>query len=178
MHLDAGKPYHLLSSSTAAPSSTPPHLRLVWARIDRDVDPAAVAAAKNADVVVAVVGITSELEGEEMQVNEPGFKGGDRTSLDLPEPEEELLKAVAAAGKPLVVVLTNGSALAVNWAKEHANAILDAWYPGRRRRNGRGADALRPQQSRGPFAGNLLYRRRPVAAIRRLLNEGPDLSLL
>ena len=94
------------------------------------VDPAAVEAAKNADVVVAVVGITSELEGEEMQVNEPGFKGGDRTSIDLPKPEQDLLEAVAAAGKPLVVVLTNGSALAVNWAKEHANAILDAWYPG------------------------------------------------
>jgi beta-glucosidase len=87
-------------------------------------------AAQNADVVLAVVGITSELEGEEMNVNEPGFKGGDRTSLDLPEPEEKLLEALAGAGKPLVVVLTNGSALAVNWANAHANAILDAWYPG------------------------------------------------
>jgi beta-glucosidase len=92
--------------------------------------PEAVAAAKNADVVVAVVGITSELEGEEMPVTEPGFKGGDRTSLDLPKPEEDLLEAVAATGKPLVVVLTNGSALGVNWAKAHANAILDAWYSG------------------------------------------------
>jgi beta-glucosidase len=79
---------------------------------------------------VAVVGITSELEGEEMNVNEPGFTGGDRTSLDLPEPEEKLLEALSAAGKPLVVVLTNGSALGVNWANAHANAILDAWYPG------------------------------------------------
>jgi beta-glucosidase len=65
-----------------------------------------------------------------MQVQEPGFKGGDRTSLDLPKPEQELLEAVAATGKPLVVVLTNGSALGVNWANEHANAILEAWYPG------------------------------------------------
>jgi beta-glucosidase len=79
---------------------------------------------------VAVVGITSELEGEEMNVNEPGFTGGDRTSLDLPEPEEKLLEALSATGKPLVVVLTNGSALGVNWANAHANAILDAWYPG------------------------------------------------
>jgi beta-glucosidase len=92
--------------------------------------PEAVAAAKAADVVVAVVGITSELEGEEMPVNEEGFKGGDRTSINLPKPEEDLLKALSATGKPLVVVLTNGSALAVNWANEHANAILDAWYPG------------------------------------------------
>src|ERR1039458_8326840 len=65
-----------------------------------------------------------------MQVNEEGFKGGDRTSIDLPKPEQALLEAVAASGKPLVVVLTNGSALSVNWAKEHANAILDAFYPG------------------------------------------------
>jgi beta-glucosidase len=65
-----------------------------------------------------------------MKVNEEGFKGGDRTSIDLPKPEEELLKALSTAGKPMVVVLTNGSALAVNWAHEHANAILDAFYPG------------------------------------------------
>ena len=104
--------------------------RLVWSKVDLRPSPEAVAAAKNADVVVAVVGITSELEGEEMPVNEPGFKGGDRTSLDLPKPEEDLLEAVAATKKPLVVVLTNGSALGVNWAKDHANAILDAWYPG------------------------------------------------
>ncbi|MDE3148031.1 MAG: glycoside hydrolase family 3 C-terminal domain-containing protein, partial [Acidobacteriota bacterium] len=75
-------------------------------------------------------GITSRLEGEEMKVNEPGFKGGDRTSLDLPEPEENLIKALAATHKPLVVVLTNGSALAVNWASKRASAILEAWYPG------------------------------------------------
>ena len=60
----------------------------------------------------------------------PGFKGGDRTSLDLPKEEEDLLKAVKDTGKPLVVVLMNGSALAVNWANENANAILDAWYSG------------------------------------------------
>jgi beta-glucosidase len=101
-----------------------------WTPADLTPDPAAVAAAKNADVVVAVVGITSRLEGEEMKVDAPGFRGGDRTSLDLPRPEQALLEAVAATGKPLVVVLTNGSALGVNWAEAHANAILDAWYPG------------------------------------------------
>jgi len=91
---------------------------------------AALAAAKQADVVVAVTGITSKLEGEEMKVDVPGFQGGDRTSLNLPADEEALLKALKGAGKPLVVVLMNGSALAVNWANEHANAILDAWYSG------------------------------------------------
>jgi beta-glucosidase len=107
-----------------------PVARLVWSKVDMKPQPEAVAAAQDADVVVAVVGITSELEGEEMQVTEAGFKGGDRTSLDLPKPEQELLEAVAATHKPLVVVLTNGSALGVNWAAAHANAILEAWYPG------------------------------------------------
>jgi beta-glucosidase len=107
-----------------------PALRLLWAPYDLAPSPEAPAAAKNADVVLAVVGITSELEGEEMPVNEEGFKGGDRTSLDLPKPEEDLLKAVGATGKPLVVVLMNGSALGVNWANEHANAIVEAWYSG------------------------------------------------
>jgi beta-glucosidase len=92
--------------------------------------PEAIAAAKNADVVIAVVGITSQLEGEEMPVSEPGFLGGDRTSIDLPQPEEELVEAVASTGKPVAVVLMNGSALAVNWINQHANAILEAWYPG------------------------------------------------
>jgi beta-glucosidase len=127
--LEKGKPYQvkLDYSSNGKPISK---VQLVWEKLDYTLDQAAIEAAKNADVVVAVVGITSELEGEEMDVDLPGFKGGDRTSLDLPKPEEDLLEAVAATGKPLVVVLTNGSALGVNWAKDHANAILDAWYPG------------------------------------------------
>jgi beta-glucosidase len=77
-----------------------------------------------------VLGITSELEGEEMPVDEEGFKGGDRTSLDLPKPEQELLEAVAATGKPVVLILANGSALSVNWAKQNVNAILESWYAG------------------------------------------------
>jgi len=129
VHLDAGKPVKVTVEYHDGAALTR-QIRLVWSKVDRRPDPAAVAAARNADVVIAVVGITSELEGEEMQVSEPGFKGGDRTSLDLPKPEQDLLEAVAAAGKPLVVVLTNGSALGVNWARAHANAILDAWYPG------------------------------------------------
>jgi len=105
-------------------------IKLVWLPIISDPIAEAVSAAKNADAVVAVVGITSQLEGEEMKVDVPGFVGGDRTSLDLPKEEEDLLKALGATGKPLVVVLMNGSALAVNWADQHANAILDAWYSG------------------------------------------------
>ena len=130
VHLEAGHPYRVVVEYQRTYANPTPHMRLIWGKTPRTVDPAAIEAAKKADVVVAVVGITSELEGEEMTVNEPGFSGGDRTSIDLPKPEQDLLEALATAGKPMVVVLTNGSALAVNWAKDHSNAILEAWYPG------------------------------------------------
>jgi len=90
----------------------------------------AVKVAQQADMVVAFVGLSPNLEGEEMPIHVPGFSGGDRTDIGLPRVQQDLLEAVAATGKPLVVVLLNGSALAVNWAAEHAAAILEAWYPG------------------------------------------------
>jgi len=136
VHLEAGKPAKLEvdyapdENGYDTSANNGPIAKLVWSKLDRKPQPEAIEAAKKADVIVAVVGITSELEGEEMPVDEPGFKGGDRTSIDLPKPEEDLIEALAATGKPLVVVLVNGSALGVNWAKEHANAILEAWYPG------------------------------------------------
>jgi len=104
--------------------------KLIWLPVSGDPLVEAVSAARTSDVVIAVVGITSKLEGEEMRVDLPGFRGGDRTSLGLPAEEEALLGALKGTGKPLVVVLMNGSALAVNWANDHANAILDAWYSG------------------------------------------------
>ena len=107
-----------------------PHSELFWSKYSSAPSPEAVVAAKSADAVIAVVGITSQLEGEEMPVSEPGFLGGDRTSIELPQPEEDLVESVVATGKPVAVVLMNGSALAVNWINEHANAVLDAWYPG------------------------------------------------
>ena len=90
----------------------------------------AVVRAKEADVVVAFVGLSPQLEGEEMPIKIPGFSGGDRTSLDLPAPQQKLLESIAATGKPLIVVLQSGSAVALNWANQHANAVLEAWYPG------------------------------------------------
>ena len=90
----------------------------------------AVARANEAAVVVAFVGLSPQLEGEEMRIKIPGFEGGDRTSLDLPAPQQKLLEALAATGKPLIVVLQSGSAVSLNWANEHAAAILEAWYPG------------------------------------------------
>ncbi len=104
--------------------------KLVWLPIVKNPLAEAASAAHDADVVIAIVGITSKLEGEEMKVDLPGFRGGDRTSLNLPSEEEVLLGAMKSTGKPLVVVLMNGSALAVNWANDHANAIVDSWYAG------------------------------------------------
>jgi beta-glucosidase len=90
----------------------------------------AVEAAKQSDIVIAFVGISPNLEGEEMPVHIEGFAGGDRTNLDLPKTQRDLLEAVAATGKPVVVVLMSGSAIAMNWANDHAAALLEAWYPG------------------------------------------------
>ncbi|WP_263359439.1 glycoside hydrolase family 3 C-terminal domain-containing protein [Acidicapsa ligni] len=90
----------------------------------------AVAAAKKSDVVVAFVGLSPQLEGEEMPIKIDGFAGGDRTKIALPAAQQKLLEAVAATGKPVVVVLMSGSAVALPWAKDHAAAVLEAWYPG------------------------------------------------
>lgn len=85
---------------------------------------------KDSDVAIVCVGLSAELEGEEMRVNIPGFSGGDRTSLDLPATQEKLMEEAIATGKPVVVVLTSGSALSPNYAAEHATAVLEAWYGG------------------------------------------------
>jgi beta-glucosidase len=90
----------------------------------------ALAITKEADAVVMVMGITPSIEGEEMDVKVDGFRGGDRTEITLPKPQEDLIKEVQSIGKPVVLVLLGGSALAVNWANDNVPAILDAWYPG------------------------------------------------
>ncbi|HEX8336688.1 MAG TPA: glycoside hydrolase family 3 C-terminal domain-containing protein [Pyrinomonadaceae bacterium] len=106
--------------------------KLVWGPpgLNNSLREEALKAAREADVVVLALGLAPSLEGEEMDVKVKGFSGGDRTSLDLPDAQDELLKAVAATGKPVVLVLTNGGALAVNWAQANVPAIVEAWYPG------------------------------------------------
>jgi beta-glucosidase len=103
--------------------------RLVWSPPSANGDDA-VAAAKSADLVVFVGGLSARIEGEEMKLKADGFAGGDRTSLDLPAPQQKLLERVHATGKPIVLVLMNGSAMSVNWADKHIPAIVEAWYPG------------------------------------------------
>ena len=107
-----------------------PQVRLLWSvpGSDHAIDP--VEMAQRAETVVMVMGLSPALEGEEMPVQVEGFAGGDRTEIKLPRPQEELLRRIHALGKPIVLVLLNGSALAVNWADEHVPAIVEAWYPG------------------------------------------------
>jgi len=104
--------------------------RLLWQQPGRDLHREALDAATDADVVVFCMGLSPQLEGEEMKVKVEGFMGGDRLDIRLPEVQTRLMQDVMQLGKPAVLVLFNGSALAVNWEQEHVPAILEAWYPG------------------------------------------------
>jgi beta-glucosidase len=90
----------------------------------------AVAAAAKSDVIVAFLGLSPEIEGEETPIHVDGFEGGDRSAIELPAVQQRLVAALAATGKPLVIVLMNGSALALQDAEQKASGILEAWYPG------------------------------------------------
>ena len=103
---------------------------LEWTPTADQLLPEAVATAKQADLVIAMLGLSPNLEGEEMPVKLPGFVGGDRSDIALPASQEALLRELVATGKPVVAVLLNGSAIAVNMAQDKANAVLEAWYPG------------------------------------------------
>jgi beta-glucosidase len=90
----------------------------------------AVAAAKSADLVIYAGGISLRLEDEEMKVDYQGFNGGDRTRIELPPVQTELLKALRMTGKPVVFVNCSGGAMAMAWEAQYLPAILQAWYPG------------------------------------------------
>ena len=105
-------------------------IQLMWAEPESTLREEALQAAAEADAVILMLGLSPRLEGEQMSVEIPGFKGGDRTDIALPAPQRELMEAIVATGKPVVLVLLNGSALAVNWAADNVPAILEAWYPG------------------------------------------------
>ena len=130
--LEKGKKYKIRVE--ASESYGDARVQLVWSRQEANspekLKQEALATARQADVVVLCMGLSSRLEGEEMDVSIAGFKGGDRTSLDLPKVQEDLIRAIAATGKPVVLVLLNGSAVSVNWEDQHLPAIVEAWYPG------------------------------------------------
>ena len=128
LQLQAGRAYRIRLE--AAETYGEAQAQLVWAPPSGPLVDEAVAAAQQADAVVMFLGLTANLEGEEMRVQIPGFRGGDRTSIDLPAPQQQLLERVVSVGKPTVLVLLNGSAIAVNWAQQNVPAIVEAWYPG------------------------------------------------
>ena len=130
LQLQAGREYRIRVDAQETYGDA--QLQLVWSSPGEGLADEAMRVAREADAVVMVMGLTANLEGEEMPVQVPGFRGGDRTTLGLPAPQQRLLERVAALGKPTVLVLLNGSALAVNWAQESPNvgAIVEAWYPG------------------------------------------------
>jgi beta-glucosidase len=107
-----------------------PWAQLVWAVPGIDEATEALEVAAKADVVVMCLGLTPYVEGEEMPVKVEGFVGGDRTDISLPKAQQALLERVHALGKPVVLVLIGGSAIAVPWADAHVPAILQAWYGG------------------------------------------------
>jgi len=90
----------------------------------------ALAIAGKAEVIIFVGGISPRLEGEDLKVKVPGFLGGDKTDLNLPEVQTKLLKELKKLGKPIILVLLNGSALAINWEQENLDAIIETWYGG------------------------------------------------
>jgi beta-glucosidase len=135
MELEGGRFYPLRLEFSS--HGLDPQARLLWARPGVDYETPALEAAAKADAIVAVMGISPRLEGEEMPVEVDGFEGGDRTTIGLPRLQEAFLRKLYSLGKPLVLVLLNGSALAITWAAEHIQAIVEAWYPGQT-----GGDAL------------------------------------
>jgi len=126
IHLEAGRHYPIKIEYFQADRRA--KAQLIWHQPSEDANVLEIA--HKADLNIMVLGLTANLEGEEMPVNAAAFRGGDRTSIDLPAPQEALLEKVASLGKPVVLVLMSGSALSVNWADQNIKAILQAWYPG------------------------------------------------
>ncbi len=105
-------------------------IKLLWARPRENLLSDAIEKVREADAIVLVLGLSQRLEGEQMSIKIDGFDGGDRTNLKLPAQQEVLLDVMVETGKPVIVVLMNGSALAVNNANTLANAVLLAGYGG------------------------------------------------
>ena len=126
VRLEAGRSYRVRIEAHETYGDA--QVQLLWSEPPRDLTEDAVRIAREAAAVVLVLGLTPRIEGEEMPIAIPGFRGGDRTSLELPASQQRLLDRVAAVGKPTVLVLLNGSAVALR--QERVAAILEAWYPG------------------------------------------------
>jgi beta-glucosidase len=130
--LEAGKKYRI--TIEAGETYGDARIQLVWSEPQlehqKELKKQAVEVARQADVIIMCMGISPRLEGEEMDVEIEGFHGGDRTTLDLPDVQKDLIREIHALGKPVILVLLNGSALAINWENKNIPAVIEAWYPG------------------------------------------------
>lgn len=127
--LEAGKPYKI-KVEYCQKDTEYPIMRLLWDMPETGLQEEAVALARESDVAILCMGLSPLLEGEEMKVKVEGFAAGDRVDIKLPAVQTELIRAIYETGKPVVLVLLNGSAVAFNWEAAHLPAILEAWYPG------------------------------------------------
>jgi len=132
VHFADTKPRHFVFEYTHQSPRFSAGVTLAWKAPDQTLLDEALLRARSADVVVAFVGLVPWLEGEEMPVHIAGFDGGDRTTLALPESQLKLLAALAGTGKPVVIVLESGSAVALGALGKQARAIVQAWYGGER----------------------------------------------
>ncbi|MDR2414098.1 MAG: glycoside hydrolase family 3 C-terminal domain-containing protein [Odoribacteraceae bacterium] len=130
LRLEAGRHYRLRLEYTGKEGMTGAFARLLWDPPAERLEEEAIEVARDADVVIMCMGLSPRLEGEEMRVNVEGFRGGDRVDIGLPRVQQELIRKIHALGKPIILVLLNGSALAIPWEAEHVPAIVEAWYPG------------------------------------------------
>jgi len=134
--LEAEKTYPLRITYSIKPfwwgNTVTPDAHLTWVNRDIDYEGLAIQAAGEADVIVFCGGISPRLEGEEMKLDIDGFAHGDRTHINLPANQLEILRKLKATGKPVIFVNFSGSAMALNWENEHLDAIVQAFYPGER----------------------------------------------
>ncbi len=132
--LEKGKQYPIEATFTIVPfwwnNAVEPSATLTWVETSRDYRKEALAAAQKADVVIFCGGISANLEGEEMPLEINGFSHGDRTHINLPAVQEDLLAALYKTGKPIIYVNFSGSAIALNWESQNLPAIIQAFYPG------------------------------------------------
>ena len=158
VQLEAGRSYKLRVEYSQHQLGS--GVELVWRPPLDSLSHEALETAKWADLSIVCLGLNSRLEGEESPIEIPGFDHGDRTDIRLPETQRKLLETVLDVGKPVIVVLINGSALAVQLAKDRASAILEAWYPG--------------QQGGTAIANTLLGENNPAGRLPVTFYEGVD----
>jgi beta-glucosidase len=129
LQLEAGKPYPV-RLEYFQDNMEYACMQLLWDPPKPNLEKEAIDLAKSSDLVILCMGLSPLLEGEEMKVKVEGFNGGDREDIKLPATQRELIRKIHALGKPTVLVLLSGSAVAFNWEAENLPAIIQAWYPG------------------------------------------------